>query len=249
MVKLVEEKIEERLMLEFLNTCETYYLIFLHGLFENPFAFMVAKSFFETLYMVMFSLILGVVFGLPLGAVLSAIKPQGIMPSVSLYRILSAAVNITRSFPFIILIILLLPLSKAFIGTSIGSTAAIIPLAIAAIPFIARLFEGALDEVDKGLVEATMSMGASKYRVILMMISESLPSICNAITITAVSLVGYSAMAGTVGAGGLGDLAYRIGYQSFKPDLLAYAVICVAVMVQGIQASGDMIIKKLRENR
>lgn len=236
-------------MLEFLNVCETYYLIFLHSLFENPFAFMVAKSFFETLYMVMFSLIFGVVFGLPLGTMLSAIKPQGIMPSVGLYRILSAIVNITRSFPFIILIILLLPLSKAFIGTSIGSTAAIIPLAIAAIPFIARLFEGALDEVDKGLVEATMSMGASKYRVILMMIRESLPSICNAITITAVSLVGYSAMAGTVGAGGLGDLAYRIGYQSFKPDLLAYAVICVAVMVQGIQASGDMIIKKLRENR
>lgn len=236
-------------MLEFLNACETYYLAFLHSLFENPFAFMVAKSFFETLYMVMFSLILGVVFGLPLGALLSAIKPQGIMPSVSLYRILSAIVNVTRSFPFVILIILLLPLSKAFIGTSIGSTAAIIPLAIAAIPFIARLFEGALDEVDKGLVEATMSMGASKYRVILMMISESLPSICNAITITAVSLVGYSAMAGTVGAGGLGDLAYRIGYQSFKPDLLAYAVVCVAVMVQGIQASGDTIIKKLRKNR
>lgn len=236
-------------MLEFLEACETYYLAFLHSVFENPFAFMMAKSFFETLYMVVCALILGVVFGLPLGVVLSVIKSQGIMPSPILYRILSALVNITRSFPFIILIILLLPLSKALIGTSIGSTAAIIPLSIAAIPFVARLFEAGLDEVDKGLIEATMSMGASKYRVVMMMIEESLPLICNAITITAVSLVGYSAMAGTVGAGGLGDLAYRIGYQSFKPDLLMYAVVCVAVLVQGIQSGGDFLIKKLRENR
>ncbi len=189
------------------------------------------------------------IFGLPLGVLLSVIKPSGILANPLFYRILGAIVNVVRSFPFIVLIILLLPLSKYLIGTSIGSTAAIIPLVIAATPFIARLFEGAFDEVDKGLIEATMSMGASKMRIILMMISESLPSLANAITITAVSLVGFSAMAGVVGAGGLGDLAYRIGFQSFKPDILAYAVICTIVIVQCIQSSGDLLIKRLRQHR
>ncbi|WP_226989508.1 MULTISPECIES: methionine ABC transporter permease [Helicobacter] len=199
--------------------------------------------------MVFFSSLFAMIFGLPLGVLLSVIKPSGILANPLFYRILGAIVNVVRSFPFIVLIILLLPLSKYLIGTSIGSTAAIIPLVIAATPFIARLFEGAFDEVDKGLIEATMSMGASKMRIILMMISESLPSLANAITITAVSLVGFSAMAGVVGAGGLGDLAYRIGFQSFKPDILAYAVICTIVIVQCIQSSGDLLIKRLRQHR
>ena len=224
-------------------------MVFLGNVFTDPIAFSLAKSCCETLYMVLFSTFFAVIFGLPLGVFLSVIKPSGIMATPSLYRILSAIVNVVRSFPFIVLIFLLLPLSKLLIGTSIGSTAAIIPLVIAATPFIARLFEGAFDEVDKGLVEATISMGASKKVVIFMMISESLPSIINAITITSVSLVGFSAMAGVVGAGGLGDLAYRIGFQSFKPDVLTYAVICIIVMVQCIQSSGDLFVKRLRQYR
>ena len=236
-------------MLDFLNMWEKHFLVFLGNVFTDPIAFSLAKSCCETLYMVLFSTFFAVIFGLPLGVLLSVIKPSGIMATPSLYRILSAIVNVVRSFPFIVLIFLLLPLSKLLIGTSIGSTAAIIPLVIAATPFIARLFEGAFDEVDKGLVEATMSMGASKKVVIFMMISESLPSIVNAITITSVSLVGFSAMAGVVGAGGLGDLAYRIGFQSFKPDVLTYAVICIIVMVQCIQSSGDLFVKRLREYR
>lgn len=236
-------------MLDFLNMWEKHFLVFLGNVFTDPIAFSLAKSCCETLYMVLFSTFFAVLFGLPLGVFLSAIKPSGIMATPSLYRILSAIVNVVRSFPFIVLIFLLLPLSKLLIGTSIGSTAAIIPLVIAATPFIARLFEGAFDEVDKGLVEATISMGASKKVVIFMMISESLPSIVNAITITSVSLVGFSAMAGVVGAGGLGDLAYRIGFQSFKPDVLTYAVICIIVMVQCIQSSGDLFVKRLRQYR
>ncbi|TLD91966.1 ABC transporter permease [Helicobacter magdeburgensis] len=236
-------------MLDFLNMWEKHFLVFLGNVFTDPIAFSLAKSCCETLYMVLFSTFFAVIFGLPLGVFLSVIKPSGIMATPSLYRILSAIVNVVRSFPFIVLIFLLLPLSKLLIGTSIGSTAAIIPLVIAATPFIARLFEGAFDEVDKGLVEATISMGASKKVVIFMMISESLPSIINAITITSVSLVGFSAMAGVVGAGGLGDLAYRIGFQSFKPDVLTYAVICIIVMVQCIQSSGDLFVKRLRQYR
>ena len=226
-------------MLEFLDFCEKHWLIFLRSTFENPIIFTLVKSCCETLYMVFFSSLFAMIFGLPLGVLLSVIKPSGILANPLFYRILGAIVNVVRSFPFIVLIILLLPLSKYLIGTSIGSTAAIIPLVIAATPFIARLFEGAFDEVDKGLIEATMSMGASKMRIILMMISESLPSLANAITITAVSL----------GAGGLGDLAYRIGFQSFKPDILAYAVICTIVIVQCIQSSGDLLIKRLRQHR
>lgn len=236
-------------MLDFLNMWEKHFLVFLGNVFTDPIAFSLAKSCCETLYMVLFSTFFAVLFGLPLGVLLSVIKPSGIMATPSLYRILSAIVNVVRSFPFIVLIFLLLPLSKLLIGTSIGSTAAIIPLVIAATPFIARLFEGAFDEVDKGLVEATISIGASKKVVIFMMISESLPSIINAITITSVSLVGFSAMAGVVGAGGLGDLAYRIGFQSFKPDVLTYAVICIIVMVQCIQSSGDLFVKRLRQYR
>ncbi len=222
-------------MLDFLNLCEKHFLLILRDIFSDPVAFSLAKSVCETIYMVVFSVFFACVFGLPLGVYLSAIKPSGIMANALVYRILSAIVNVVRSFPFI--------------GTSIGSTAAIIPLVIAATPFIARLFEGAFDEVDKGLIEATMSMGASRFRVVLMMISESLPSLANAITITAVSLVGFSAMAGVVGAGGLGDLAYRIGFQSFKPDVLTYAVICIIILVQCIQSSGDFIVKRLRAHR
>ena len=236
-------------MLEFLDFFEKHYLELLRSIFTHPIAFTLAKSFFETIYMVVFSCFFAVIFGLPLGVFLSISKPSAMMPKPKTYAVLSAIVNVVRSFPFIILIILLLPLSKYLIGTSIGSTAAIIPLLIAATPFVARLFENALDEVDKGLIEATISMGATKLRVVTMMLSESMPSLINAITITTVSLVGYSAMAGAVGAGGLGDLAYRIGFQSFKPDILLYAVICIIVLVQFIQSSGDFIVKKLRQYR
>ena len=203
----------------------------------------------DTLYMVGSSCILAIIFGLPLGVFLCITKKNSIMPMPLTNKILGSVVNVVRSFPFIILIILLLPLSRIIVGTSVGSTTAIIPLTISAIPFIARLFEGAFDEVDKGLIEATKSMGAKKTTIVKMMIFESMPSLVNAITITIISLIGYSAMAGAVGAGGLGDLAIRIGYQTYRPDILMYSVITIIVLVQIIQSSGDLIVKLLRRHR
>lgn len=203
----------------------------------------------ETLYMVGASCFLAVVFGLPLGVFLCITKKRSIMPMPITNKILGGIVNVVRSFPFIILIILLLPLSRYITGTSVGSTTAIIPLTISAIPFIARLFEGAFDEVDKGLIEATKSMGAKKITIVKMMIFESMPSLVNAITITIISLIGYSAMAGAVGAGGIGDLAIRIGYQTYRPDILMYSVITIIILVQIIQSGGDLIVKILRRHR
>ncbi|PAF42784.1 methionine ABC transporter permease [Helicobacter sp. 11S02596-1] len=208
---------------------------------------MIFDATLETIYMVFFSCIFAVLFGLPLGVFLEITKAGGILSMPTLNKILGGIVNTARSFPFIILIILLLPLSRLIIGTSIGSTAAIIPLCISAIPFVARLFEGALAEVPKGLIEATLSMGANKFVIIKVMIAESMPSLVNALIITTISLIGYSAMAGAVGAGGLGDLAIRIGYQTYRPDVLFYSVITIIVLVQVIQTSGDLIVKRLRK--
>lgn len=207
------------------------------------------QALLETIYMVSISCIFAIIFGLPLGAFLCITKKDSILPMPKTNKVLGIIVNIIRSFPFIILIILVLPLSRLIVGVIVGSTTAIIPLTISAIPFIARLFEGAFDEVDKGLIEATKSMGATRLIIVKMIILESLPSIVNAITITIISLVGYSAMAGAVGAGGLGDLAIRIGYQSYRPDMLLYSVITIIVLVQIIQSGGDLVVKLLRKNK
>lgn len=230
-------------MLDFIN-------LFIHP--QTPFSeifTVILKSLGETLYMVGLSCFIAVIFGLPLGILLCVTKRGNLTPFPILNIIIGGVVNIIRSFPFIILIIVLLPLSRLLIGTSIGSSAAIIPLSIAAIPFIARLFEGAFDEVDKGLIEVTKSMGASNLTIIKMMIAESLPSLINALTITIIGVIGYSAMAGAVGAGGIGDLAMRIGYYSYRADILAYCVIVIILLVQIIQSIGDYLVKYLRRNR
>lgn len=204
---------------------------------------------YDTIYMVSISTIIAVLFGLPLGVLLCLTKRGRIFACEWLNSIVGTMVNIIRSFPFIILIILLLPLSRLIVGTSIGSSAAIIPLSIAAIPFIARLFEGALDEVDKGLIEATLSLGASKIAVIKMMIAEALPSICNAVVITIIGLIGYSAMGGAVGAGGLGDTAIRLGFQGYQPDILCSTVVVIIILVQCVQGVGDSLVAHLRKYR
>lgn len=225
-----------------------------HNIIEPQTAFSeifgtIMSSLLETLYMVGVSCLVAVIFGLPLGILLCITKKGNLTPFPMLNIIIGGVVNIIRSFPFIILIILLLPLSRLIIGTSIGSSAAIIPLSIAAIPFIARLFEGAFDEVDKGLIEATKSMGASRLTIIKMMVAESMPSLVNAIIITIIGVIGYSAMAGAVGAGGIGDLAMRIGYYSYRIDILFYCVVVIIVLVQIIQSLGDLIVKILRRYR
>lgn len=203
----------------------------------------------ETLYMVSVSTLVALFFGLILGVVLSTTRKGGIFPCFWLNQILGWLVNITRSFPFIILIILLLPLSKFIVGQSYGTTAAIVPLSLSAIPFVARLIEGAFNEVDNGLIEAAQSMGANELSIIKMIFFEALPSIINAITITIISLIGYSAIAGAIGAGGLGDLAIRLGYQTFMPNVLFWAVVVIIVMVQVIQSLGDFAVRWIKKNR
>ncbi|MGL2741432.1 ABC transporter permease subunit [Helicobacter pylori] len=210
---------------------------------------MLIQATLETLYMVFVASFLAVVFGLPLGVLLLVSKKGHLLNKPLLHKILDTSINMTRSFPFIILIILLLPLSRFLIGTSIGSSASIIPLAISAIPFVAKLFENSLMEVEHGKIETTLSLGASHLEVIKMMLLESLPSLVNNITIILISLIGYSAMAGALGAGGLGDLAIRIGYQSYRGDVLFYAVVVIIVLVQIIQSAGDYVVKRLRKNK
>ena len=189
---------------------------------------MILDSTLETLYMVFFSTIFSLLIGFPIGVLLVVTKEGNIMERPKLNKVLEIVINTLRSFPFIILMICLFPLSRIIVGTTIGSTAAIVPLSISAAPFVARMIEGALNEVDKGLIEASSSMGASNSTIIWkVMIPETMPHIIHGITVTVISLIGFSAMAGTIGAGGLGDLAIRFGYQRFKTDIMIYSVIVI----------------------
>ena len=211
---------------------------------------MIWTSTLETLYMVFFSTLFSLIIGFPIGILLTVTKEGNILERPKLNKILDFVINTLRSFPFIILMILLFPLSRIIVGTTIGSTAAIVPLSISAAPFVARMIEGALNEVDKGLIEASSSMGADNWTIIFkVMIPETMPHIIHGITVTVVSLIGFSAMAGTIGAGGLGDLAIRFGYQRFKTDIMIYAVLVIIVVVQLLQSLGNYLVYKAKKNR
>ena len=211
---------------------------------------LVGVSTLQTLEMVLFSTVFSMVMGFPLGVLLYSTNPMGITPRPVLNQILSRIVNILRSFPFIILMILLFPLSRLILGTSIGTTATIIPLSIAAAPFVARLVETALLEVDPGMIQAARAMGSTNSQIIVkVLIPESMPSLVSGITLTIINLIGYSAMAGTIGGGGLGDLAIRYGYQRFRPDVMAASVVVIIVMVEVIQFIGTRIANRMLANR
>lgn len=209
---------------------------------------MISKLLFEatidTLYMAFVSTLLAFIIGLGLAIILVITSKNGLKPNRAIYNTLDIAVNTLRSFPFIILIIILFPLTKFIVGTSIGTTAAIVPLTIGSAPFIARLIENAMNEVDSSIIEAALSYGATKTQIIFKVIFiEALPSIINAITLTLIVVIGFTAMAGAVGGGGLGDVAMRYGFQRFRPDIMAYTVIILIVMVQIIQSSGNFLYK------
>lgn len=211
---------------------------------------MILTSTLETLYMVFFSTIFSLLIGFPIGILLVITKEGGILERPKLNKILEVLINTLRSFPFIILMILVFPLSRIIVGTTIGSTAAIVPLSISAAPFVARMIEGALNEVDKGLIEASSSMGASNLTIIFkVMIPETMPHIIHGLTVTVISLIGFSAMAGTIGAGGLGDLAIRFGYQRFKTDIMVYSVIVIIIVVQIIQSIGNYLVNRSKKYR
>ncbi|MFN4276843.1 MAG: methionine ABC transporter permease [Ferrovibrio sp.] len=200
----------------------------------------------ETLVMVGVSGGIGAAFGIPLGVVLILTDRGGILQNVPLNRALGLVVNAARSTPFIILMVAVIPFTRLVVGTSIGTLAAVVPLTIAAIPFIARLVETALREVPAGLIEAAEAMGATPLQIVLkVLLPEALPGIVAGLTITLVSLIGYSAMAGAVGGGGLGDIGIRYGYQRFLPEVMLAVVAVLIVFVQGVQSLGDRLVRRL----
>lgn len=199
-------------------------------------------SLLETLYMVFFSTIFSLILGFPLGILLVITEKGGVWEKPLLNQILSGIINILRSFPFIILMILVFPLSRIIVGSTIGTTATIVPLSIAAAPFVARVIESALKEVDKGVIEASLSMGATVSQIVFkVLIPEAMPSLVMGITLTIINLIGYSAMAGAIGGGGLGDLAIRYGLYRFETNIMVASVIIIIVLVQGIQFLGNKI--------
>jgi len=201
-------------------------------------------SFWQTLYMVGVSGFLSVAIGLPLGVLLLTTRKHGLLESNLSHKILSIIINILRSIPFIILLVAIIPVTRLLVGTSIGTTAAIVPLTFSAIPFIARVVENALSEIPYGLIEAGLSMGATPAKIIMkILLPESLPAIFNGITLMLITLVGYAAMAGAVGGGGLGDFAIRYGYQRFETSTMIVTVVVLVLLVQVIQYSGDKLAR------
>lgn len=206
---------------------------------------LILQATLDTLYMVAISGVISTLLGLPLGVLLYVTRPRQILAQPVLNQALSIITNIGRSIPFIILMVAIIPFTRMLVGTSIGINAASVPLTIAAIPFVARLIEGALNEVSPGLVESAQSMGATPGQIIRkVLIPEARGGIITGLTITLVTLVSYSAMAGAVGGGGLGDLGIRYGYNRFNPTIMLITVVILVVMVQGFQSLGDYLVRK-----
>jgi D-methionine transport system permease protein len=202
----------------------------------------------ETLYMVAVSAGISTVLGVPLGVILVSTSRGHILQNLWINRILGYIANATRSTPFIILMVAIIPLTRVLAGTSIGTNAAIVPLSIAAIPFVGRVVEAALREVDYGLIEAAQAMGASPLQIIRrVLLPEAMPSIVLGLTLTIISLIGYSAMAGAIGGGGLGDLAIRFGYQRFRVDVMISTVVILIALVQLVQSAGDLLSRRLNK--
>lgn len=200
----------------------------------------------QTVYMVFFSTLFASILGFILGIVVTVTSPKGLKPNKIIYNVLDLTINVLRSFPFIILIVFIIPLTRAIVGTPIGEAAAIVPLTIAAAPFVARIIESSLKEVDSGVIEAAKSFGASNTQIIFkVMLKEAVPSIISGLTLTIINIIGYSAMAGSVGAGGLGKVAISYGYQRYQTDVMIVTVIILIIMVQGLQSLGNYLYKKL----
>lgn len=200
----------------------------------------------KTLIMVFFSTLFSLILGFIPAIILIVTAPKGLKPNKVIYNTLDTIINIFRSFPFLILMVAIVPFTKLIVGKSIGTAAAIVPLTVAAAPFIARVIESALKEVDPGVIEAAKSFGASNTQIIFkVMLKEAVPSIISGITLTIISIIGYSAMAGTVGGGGLGDVAIRYGYQRYQTDIMIVTVIILIIIVQVLQTLGNYLYKKL----
>lgn len=204
----------------------------------------------HTIYMVLCSTVIALFFGLPLGTILTLTSPGHLKENKTIYRALGWTVNVGRSFPFAILIVAVIPFTRLLVGTSLGTTAAIIPLSIAAIPFVARIVESALKEVDKGLVEAAIVMGSSTRQIVFkVLFPESLPALILGMTTTIINLIGYSAMAGTMGGGGLGKIAIQYGYQRFNLPIMVITVVLLIILVQIVQSLGHFLSHQIIRKR
>lgn len=211
---------------------------------------MIIKPLLETIQMVVISTGIATLLGIPIGIGLVLFDQKGLKANKGLYQLISGLINITRSIPFLILMILLFPLSRLIVGTTIGTEATIVPLSLAAAPFMGRIVESALKEVPYGLIEAVMAMGARKTQIIFkVLIPEALPGLVRGITLMMINLVGYSAMAGAIGGGGLGDLAIRYGYHRYQMDVLILAVIVIIGLVAVIQSIGNLTTKVIERKR
>ena len=207
---------------------------------------MMAEGTGATLYMTLMSTLFGYILGLPMGIILVVTAPKGLRPNQVVYRILDVIVNITRSIPFLILMILIMPFTRILVGKTYGTTATIVPLALAAAPFIARMVESSLLEVDHGVIEAAQSMGASLWTIIWkVLLAEARTSLIVGATIALGTILGYSAMAGTIGGGGLGDIAMRYGYYRYQADIMIIAVVLLVLLLQILQVVVMILSKKL----
>lgn len=204
----------------------------------------------ETLYMVLLAGLFTLLIGLPLGVLLFISRSGGIYPMAQLHKSLGGLVNLGRSLPFVVMLIALIPLTRLIVGTTLGSTAAVVPITIGAFPIFARIVENALDEVDKGRIEAILAMGGDLRDVIFkVLLPEALPALVAGVTLTLVMLIGFSSMAGVIGGGGLGDLAIRYGYQRFNNQVMVVTVIVLVVLVQSVQSLGDRMVRSLAHRR
>lgn len=211
-------------------------------------ATMIRIALVETFYMVAVSTFISYLAGLPLGIILVVTEKDHILENNALNKVLAVVINATRSLPFIILLVAIIPLTRLLVGKSIGTTAAIVPLTLGAIPFVARMVETSLKEVEWGIIEASLAMGATPWQIIRkVLVPEALPSLVLGATITTITLISYSAMAGFVGGGGLGDLGVRYGYYRYRTDIMLAVVIILVLLVQALQMLGDLVAYKLNK--
>jgi len=204
----------------------------------------------ETLYMVLLAALFTVAIGLPVGVLLFLTRPTGILPNRAISLLLNTLVNTGRALPFVVLLIALIPFTRLLVGTTLGSTAAIVPITLGAFPFFARIVQNALDEVDRGRIEAVVSMGGTLWHIVSrVLLPEALPTLVAGVTLTIVMLIGFSAMAGVVGGGGLGDLAIRYGYQRFDNQIMAATIVVLLALVMLIQKLGDRLVRVLAYRR
>jgi len=208
------------------------------------------QATFETAYMTLAATVFACLLGFPLGMYLYVASPAGLAPRRALYNVVSRVVNLFRSIPFIILMVLLIPLTRMIAGTSIGPTATIVPLSIAAAPFVARITEAALSEVDSGVITAARAMGSTKLQIVRkVLVPEAMPALVSGLALTIINLIAYSAMAGAIGGGGLGDLAIRFGFHRFQTDVTIASVIVILMLVETVQIAGTLISRRLLSKR